>query len=1254
MALVDVFPFSFLLHDWRMSVPDPRLDDSRSLTSGKHASMVPVIRLFGYSSSSEISSAKQCCVNIHQYYPKIMLEYLGHDNLDLLGLSLFIDEKLSGVVVRNISPVAGKFNFYGYHSTAIANLICIELFRPIDVSRIAELLTPHFRPYEVHIPYVLQLLIEYGIQGVSPLYIDPSQISITSPRTTFCEIEISIRTSAILPKPKPIQDSTCPFPPPLSSAPGNDELVCEVLRSLWEEEFERTRPFPYRPEGMVDGLHRPDCSEMPHVLKRREKLENFLSHLEGRGISGTAVSSTPPSTQGLLNDLLGNDSSFPMNLHQSQYDLSMGDEDTREIAPTFLQVSPTVVVSEAKPLPPAPSLPEVIEPTKRAVVPPTNPPIRPLLPNKACLLRYTIPPPSVKAEEFVSSQQSSSHRRLTLTANTAPIEGPLRTVKPLDQLTPTVHDTLTFCTMAVIELIVDTTTTFPDPKTDPVLAISMLVVDERLSDSPQRLYLFLNTLVIPDMSVPDCEVHQFGSEILLLENFCIFFLNSIDPSVVISWDSSRLGLGFLSERSRVVNPGFNSFSRVIGAGVNPHDPTRISGRLVLDLWRVMRNDVETGLKLGTTSLCGVVQAVLGQTAPNIPLSTLSSWFKIEKKIAISANRIVRNTLLVFEIADTVRVMATATEMSRLYGMDLESVFTRGSQFRVECMLVRATRKLGFVLPSSSKTQVKNQSATEGIPMVLEPASGLITEPVCVFDFQSLYPSIMIGYNICYSTCLGRAHGEANIKLGTQENFLRSVSDIRKAIIVPGDCMFVQRSERLGIIPRIVHEIIQTRFMVKKSMKTGSKSPALLRQLEARQLSLKLLANVVYGYTTASFSGRMPCAEIADSIVLTARESLESVMRTAESMGGTIVYGDTDSLFVKLPSGTSVEDAFLFGTKLVDQVAIDNPWPMKLVHEKVYYPCCLVTKKRYVGRAYETPNQFRLDAKGIETIRRDTCPAVAVTIERILNSVFDMVTTLSYDPSTALEIACITEFSNFLKPKKIPQKFFVFQNQVRQVGSYKDMNHLPPAARVAVDQGRTDLARGERIAYVVTQGAAKSKLSDQVMPPNTLLEGGQKISLEYYTTKQIVPAVQRIFGPIANRAYSWLSVAREMVGEKNIVREKNKLSVTNRHCVVCNAIVASSIFSSSSNIPLLCAKCLQPNAQPRSIAHVASELRKAEHRVSETTKICFNCTSGAPIEGCQDAYHCSNYFERFEARKALAEQYANRQRMKREISLKIFS
>ena len=57
--------------------------------------------------------------------------------------------------------------------------------------------------------------------------------------------------------------------------------------------------------------------------------------------------------------------------------------------------------------------------------------------------------------------------------------------------------------------------------------------------------------------------------------------------------------------------------------------------------------------------------------------------------------------------------------------------------------------------------------------------------------------------------------------------------------------------------------------------------------------------------------------------------------------------------------------------------------------QVYHPCVLLTKKRYVGFMYETPKQAApvFDAKGIETVRRDTCSAVAKMLERSLRILF---------------------------------------------------------------------------------------------------------------------------------------------------------------------------------------------------------------------------------------------------------------------------
>ena len=76
-------------------------------------------------------------------------------------------------------------------------------------------------------------------------------------------------------------------------------------------------------------------------------------------------------------------------------------------------------------------------------------------------------------------------------------------------------------------------------------------------------------------------------------------------------------------------------------------------------------------------------------------------------------------------------------------------------------------------------------------------------------------------------------------------------------------------------------------------------------LDARQLGLKLISNVTYGYTAANFSGRMPCVEVADSIVGKARETLErtiQMIRGTPEWGAKVVYGDTDRSESECESG----------------------------------------------------------------------------------------------------------------------------------------------------------------------------------------------------------------------------------------------------------------------------------------------------------------------------------------------------------------
>lgn len=172
--------------------------------------------------------------------------------------------------------------------------------------------------------------------------------------------------------------------------------------------------------------------------------------------------------------------------------------------------------------------------------------------------------------------------------------------------------------------------------------------------------------------------------------------------------------------------------------------------------------------------------------------------------------------------------------------------------------------------------------------------------------------------------------------------LRRLIDRDLVTISPCGAVFVKKSVREGVLPRMLKEILDTRLMVKQSMKLHRHDALLQRVLHSRQLGLKLMANVTYGYTAANFSGRMPCVEVGDSVVSKGRETLERAIKLVAANArwrSKVIYGDTDSMFVLVP-GRTREDAFRIGAEIAEAVTQDNPFPIKLKLEKVYQPSIL--------------------------------------------------------------------------------------------------------------------------------------------------------------------------------------------------------------------------------------------------------------------------------------------------------------------------
>ncbi|KAM5561236.1 DNA polymerase zeta catalytic subunit [Rosa sericea] len=781
--------------------------------------------------------------------------------------------------------------------------------------------------------------------------------------------------------------------------------------------------------------------------------------------------------------------------------------------------------------------------------------------------------------------------------------------------------------------------------------------------------------------ISDCKLFVFHEEKYLFHHF-IKFVCSLDPDILMGWDIQGGSLGFLAERASHLGIGLlNKISRtpseakivaedsevpekvlqdnlaadsIIADSVVLEDPiiedewgrthssgVHVGGRIVLNVWRLMRSEV----KLNMYTVEAVSEVVLRRKVPYIPNKLLTKWFISGPGRARyrCIEYVKERAELNLEMMNQLDMINRTSELARVFGIDFFSVLSRGSQYRVESMVLRLAHTQNYLAISPGKQQVASQPAMECIPLVMEPESGFYADPVVVLDFQSLYPSMIIAYNLCYSTCLGKVAPSEPNTLGVS-SFSPDPHDLHdlkdQILLTPNGVMCVPAKVRKGVLPRLLDEILSTRIMVKQAMKKLSPSQKVLHRIfNARQLALKLIANVTYGYTAAGFSGRMPCAEIADSIVQCGRSTLEkaiSYVNAHDRWKARVIYGDTDSMFVLL-KGRTREESFQIGQEIASEISAMSPTPVALKMEKVYQPCFLLTKKRYVGYSYESPGQSEpiFDAKGIETVRRDTCGAVAKTMEQSLRLFFE------HQDMPEVKAYLQRQWKRILSGR-VSLQDFVFAKEVR-LGTYRASgSSLPPAAIVATKAMRIDPRAepryAERVPYVVIHGEPGARLADVVVDPLNLLATDSPYRLNdlYYIQKQIIPALQRVFGLVGADLQQWFSdmprPVREAFGKRpsyasNPHRTRIDYYYLSRHCILCGELVQGSAH--------LCNQCAENKTA--AAAAIIGRTSKLEREMQHLAAICRHCGGGDALGGngikCT-SLACSVFYERRKVQKEL--------------------
>ena len=654
---------------------------------------------------------------------------------------------------------------------------------------------------------------------------------------------------------------------------------------------------------------------------------------------------------------------------------------------------------------------------------------------------------------------------------------------------------------------------FPDPKIDPVIQIANVIAVQGSSKSSKIIFTLGSCA-----NIVGAEVRSFEEERELLLAWTQL-LQEYDPDVIIGYNIMNFDFAYLLDRANALR--INSFS-FIGRlhdssskakdthfssrayGTRESKAVNIDGRITFDLLQVFQRD----FKLRSYSLNNVSAQFLGEQKEDVHYSIISELqagdSETRRRLAVYC---LKDAVLPLRLMDKLMLFINYVELARVTGVPFNFMLSYGQQIKVLSQLYRKAADENFIIPSVKVDAAEEQY--EGAT-VIEPSKGYYDMPIATLDFTSLYPSIMIAHNLCYTTLLS----PEQLKDMPPESYERTPS---------GD-YFVKSSVRAGLLPRILDDLIKARKKAKTLLKTET-DPIKQGVYNARQLALKISTNSVYGFTGATV-GKLPCIPISQSTTAYGRVMIEETKRLIEEKfcikngypsDAKVIYGDTDSVMVNFGQ-LDLNAVMQLGREGAEFVTGHFVKPINLDFEKAYFPFLLINKKRYAGLYWTNPEKYdKMDTKGIETVRRDNCKLVQTVIDTCLRKIL-----IERDVEGAKNYA--KQVIADLLQNKIDLSQLVISKALSKSGEdyAAKQAHVELAERMRKRDPGSAPALGDRVAYVIVKSSKGAAAYEKSEDPIYVLENNLPIDTKYYLENQLSKPLLRIFEPIISNPDEILS------------------------------------------------------------------------------------------------------------------------------------
>ena len=539
------------------------------------------------------------------------------------------------------------------------------------------------------------------------------------------------------------------------------------------------------------------------------------------------------------------------------------------------------------------------------------------------------------------------------------------------------------------------------------------------------------------------------------------YLQDYDPDIIASFGGNTFDLPFLLERARRCGLKL----RLDRLETEPHRSAyghiSVTGRANIDLADF--SDEIQKVKVKTLENITAFLGISGQRGESpIEYVEYAKYWEDPKKRTELVKLSQGKAKLILGLAN--ELLGFAEELSSLSGLPLDQVGAAAVGFRIESYIMRQALSCGELVPP--RLERPYQPYQGGI--VLKPVPGL-HEDVAVLDFKSMYPSLMIAFNISPDTYVPPKEpdppGGVNTAPEIGHRFKKTPP---------------------GLYAKVLRSLIQTRDAAREEMKRLKPGSSAYKVLDARQRAIKVMTNAAYGY--AGWTGaRWYMHEVAEAAAAWGRETITTAIDMARKTGLQVIYGDTDSIFVKYDKAKTGEFTKAIETKLGLEIRPDEIFTRVLFTE---------AKKRYAGLLPDGS----LDIVGLEVARGDWTEAAKTVQEGVLSI-------LLKEKDVKKAAAYVREEVSRLRSGRVPlPQLVIWKTLTKNPKEYTVRAAHVEAAKHLADKG-WHVTVGDKVGYVITKG--KGQLYQRAMP--YVFSKLEDVDLAYYEEQQIIPSAVRVLG-----------------------------------------------------------------------------------------------------------------------------------------------